>query len=89
MNLSKLLQGAYYGRYEKTVHFLLSIIILIILNYFLRWWIAAILILLIGLLKEMGDLLIRKAKFDSLDLLANVAGIIIGLSLLSTLNLLT
>jgi hypothetical protein len=72
------LKGVYYGRYDKTVHFTVSIA----LTFFglLLWQPRYVVIAVIGLglLKEIRDMLRPGDHFDWYDILTNVAGVCSG-----------
>ena len=81
MTLSSLLEGATYGRYEKFVHWLVSVVLFLILASLLSATLALLLTFAFGVIKECYDVLIRKTAFDSLDLLVNLAGILVAYGL--------
>lgn len=79
MRFLKFLEGIYYGRYEKFVHFIVSLILFLSFSIFLNWILALIAAFFIGVVKELYDAYIRKTKFDLQDLIANIFGIITGI----------
>lgn len=69
----------YFGT-DGLLHILCSIIAMTFLNIFLPVWISAILVLLIGIGKELVyDKLMKKGTPSWKDLLADIIGIFIGL----------
>ena len=63
---------------DKLKHIVVSAIIAVALNLFLPWWVAGLLTLCVGIGKEIYDKVTGKGYSEWKDLLANVAGIIIG-----------
>ena len=76
----KLLQGIYYGRYEKWVHALLSFVIFISLGFYANIFLAYVITLSLGILKELYDKFFQHTAFDFNDILADIVGIIAGYS---------
>lgn len=66
---------------DKLKHIVLSAIIAVVLNLILPWWVAAILTLAIGVGKEVYDKVSGKGHPEWKDLLADVVGIVVGLSI--------
>lgn len=64
---------------DKLKHVVVSAIICVVLNLFLPWWVAAILILAIGVGKEVYDKVSGKGHPEWMDLLADLIGILIGI----------
>ena len=64
---------------DKLKHVVVSAIITVVLNLFLPWWAAALIILAIGISKEVYDKTTNKGCAEWEDLLADVIGIIIGI----------
>lgn len=75
MNLLELLNGVRYGRYDKTVHFLLSALITLGLVLVLPVWAGAAVALCLGVAKECYDWRWRRSRFDPGDLLVDLVGI--------------
>ncbi len=75
MGLGKFFTGAFYGRYDKTVHFFVSAAITVVLLTLLPWWVAATVAFAIGLLKELYDWIVRKTSLELGDLAVDAAGI--------------
>lgn len=75
MNLWELLNGVRYGRYDKTVHFLLSALITLALVLVLPVWAGAAVAFCLGVVKEYYDWRWRRSRFDPADLLVNFIGI--------------
>lgn len=66
-------------RKDDLLHILFSVIIMTVLKLLLPWWIAALLTLLIGILKELiWDKWLKKGTPEWRDLLSDIIGIIIG-----------
>jgi hypothetical protein len=65
------------------LHYFISLVIVIALSFMLSLFWSCLITLAIGIIKEMIDKYIRKAKFSLLDLVADVAGILTGLLLVS------
>lgn len=62
---------------DKLEHFFIMSIILIPIGLFHIWWLKLLCALLIGVIKEIIDLKIRKTKWDWLDIFyGGLAGII-------------
>jgi hypothetical protein len=67
---------------DKALHtgisFLLTFVLITVFNFLgWAWWIAPIIVMLIGLGKEVADLLNPKKRlFDKMDLVADVYGIV-------------
>lgn len=62
---------------DKALHFLYSFFIVAILNRFLPFWVGIVVAAAVGVAKEVYDK--RKGgKIDFLDLLADLAGIAVG-----------
>ena len=76
--ISNFFKGAYYGRYDKTVHFTASLA----LTFFglLLWQSSVVIGVVIGLgiLKEFRDMLRPGDHFDWYDIMTNVLGVISG-----------
>ncbi len=79
MGLSALLDGAIYGRYDKTVHFIASAALSAMLLAVWPWWGAAAVALAVGVLKELYDWLGRKTNIEVGDLAADALGIVLVL----------
>lgn len=75
MGLGKLLTGAYFGRYDKTVHFIASAAIMAILTTFLPVAYAAALAFAVGVAKELYDWLWRKTRIEWGDLAVDALAI--------------
>lgn len=68
-----------YFAFDGCKHIILSSIIVIILSLFIPKLIAALIALIIGLLKEfVYDKYMKKGTFDVKDIISNIVGIIIG-----------
>lgn len=66
-------------RKDDLLHILCSVIIMTVLNIILVWWIAALITLVVGILKELiWDMLLKKGTPEWRDLLSDIIGIIIG-----------
>lgn len=66
-------------RKDDLLHILFSVIIMTVLKLLLPWWIAALLTILIGILKELiWDKWLKKGTPEWRDLLSDIIGIIIG-----------
>ncbi len=73
----ELLAGAYYGKYDKSVHFVLSAAITAALLA-LGWLplpVVAVVALAAGALKEAWDFWWRKSRFDLADLFVDALGV--------------
>lgn len=77
MNIFELLHGARYGKYDKSVHFLLSVAItaLLLAAGIFPLPVVVILALAVGVGKEVWDWRWRKSRFDFVDLLVDAAGV--------------
>ena len=65
---------------DKLKHVVVSAIIAVVLNLFLPWWVAGLITLAIGVGKEVYDKLSGKGHPEWEDLVADVVGIGVGLS---------
>lgn len=66
-------------RKDDLLHILFSIIIMTVLKLLLPWWIAAILTMLVGILKELiWDKWLKKGTPEWRDIVSDIIGIIIG-----------
>lgn len=66
-------------RKDDLLHILVSVIIMTVLKLLLPWWIAALLTILIGILKELiWDKWLKKGTPEWRDLMSDIIGIIIG-----------
>lgn len=66
-------------RKDDLLHILFSVIIMTVLKLLLPWWIAAILTMFVGILKELiWDKWLKKGTPEWRDLLSDIIGIIIG-----------
>lgn len=64
---------------DKLKHIVVSAIIAVVLNLLLPWWVAALIVLAIGIGKEVYDKTTNKGCPEWKDLLADIIGIIIGI----------
>lgn len=66
-------------RKDDLLHILCSVIIMTVLGLLLPWWIAALVTLAVGILKELiWDKILKKGTPEWRDLLNDIIGIIIG-----------
>lgn len=66
-------------RKDDLMHILVSVIIMTVLKLLLPWWIAALLTILIGILKELiWDKWLKKGTPEWRDIVSDIIGIIIG-----------
>lgn len=66
-------------RKDDLLHILVSVIIMTVLKLLLPWWIAALLTILIGILKELiWDKWLKKGTPEWRDIVSDIIGIIIG-----------
>lgn len=66
-------------RKDDLLHILFSVIIMTVLKLLLPWWIAALLTILIGILKELiWDKWLKKGTPEWRDIVSDIIGIIIG-----------
>ena len=63
---------------DKLKHVVVSAIIAVALNLFLPWWVAGVITLAIGAGKEVYDKVSGKGHPEWGDLVADLAGILIG-----------
>jgi hypothetical protein len=68
-------------REDKLKHVVVSAIMAVVLNLILPWWVAGLLTLAIGVGKEVYDKLSGKGHAEWEDLVADVVGIGVGLSI--------
>ena len=66
-------------REDKPKHIVVSAIIMVALNLFLPWWVAACVTFAIGVGKEVYDKVSGKGCAEWKDLLADCVGILIGI----------
>lgn len=64
---------------DKYKHIMVSAIIMVALNLFLPWWIAALITFAIGIGKEIYDKVSGKGCAEWGDLIADLVGILIGI----------
>jgi hypothetical protein len=80
MKLSRLLQGVYYGRYEKLVHFFVAFVLYFIILFLSSYWMTAVYwVIIISVGKELYDKFVRKTEFSLTDLAADAGGMITAL----------
>lgn len=66
-------------RKDDLLHILFSVIIMTVLKLLLPWWIAAILTMFVGILKELiWDKWLKKGTPEWRDIVSDIIGIIIG-----------
>lgn len=66
-------------RKDDLLHILVSVIIMTVLKLLLPWWIAALITLLVGILKEIvWDKILKKGTPEWRDIVSDIIGIIIG-----------
>ena len=66
-------------RKDDLLHILVSVIIMTVLKLLLPWWIAALITLLVGILKELiWDKWLKKGTPEWRDIVSDIIGIIIG-----------
>lgn len=66
-------------RKDDLLHILFSVIIMTVLKLLLPWWIAAILTMFVGILKELiWDKWLKKDTPEWRDIVSDIIGIIIG-----------
>ncbi len=80
-------RGLWGGRYDKTSHFTISAIITIVLRLFFSWHIVVYCLVVISVIKELYDLLVRRKKFDVLDIATNLLAMLIVLLIFYYFNL--
>lgn len=78
-SLLKFLEGKNYYGYDKHIHALISLLLVIILYYWLSWWLSGLVVLIIGLLKELFDKFYCQEDFSSKDLIADFCGVALGI----------
>lgn len=67
-------------RKDDLLHILFSVIIMTVLKLLLPWWIAALLTLLVGILKELiWDKWLKKGTPEWRDIISDFIGILIGI----------
>lgn len=64
---------------DKVIHFLASVMLVLILSVFIHYVLAMIIALAIGFLKEFADKYIKGSFFDWSDIYADAFGVIIGM----------
>lgn len=77
MNFTRFLSGVYYGRYDKTVHFLVSVMMTTVFLALMPPAAAIVLAVLAGVTKEIYDYYHSK-PFDLGDLAIDGAGIAVA-----------
>lgn len=66
-------------RKDDLLHILFSVIIMTVLKLLLPWWIAALITLIVGILKEIvWDKILEKGTPEWRDIVSDIIGIIIG-----------
>lgn len=75
MGLGKLLTGAYFGKYDKIVHFFATAAIMVLLSVVVPVWVAATAAFAVGVGKELYDWLGRKTRIEWGDLAADALAI--------------
>lgn len=80
-------RGLWGGRYDKTSHFVISAIITIVLRIFFSWQIVVYCLVVISIIKELYDWLIRRKKFDLLDIATNLLAMLLVLLVFYYFNL--
>lgn len=67
-------------RKDDLLHILFSVIIMTVLKLLLPWWIAAILTMFVGILKELiWDKWLKKGTPEWRDIISDFIGILIGI----------
>lgn len=67
-------------RKDDLLHILFSVIVMTVLKLLLSWWIAALITLIVGILKELvWDKILKKGTPEWRDLVSDIIGILIGL----------
>jgi|GEM_PF-493965 len=87
MKVPEFLKGVYYGKYQKFVHFFISLVIFLIAQKLFGLEAGLAIAIAIGLLKELFDKFIRKTVFSLPDIAIDILGIFSGLLILILLNL--
>ena len=64
--------------YDGIVHCLISALLTALIGIFTPWWLAAIIVLVIGAAKELYDKWSGKGNAEVQDMMCNIIGIIIG-----------
>lgn len=75
MHVWELLNGVRYGKYDKTVHFFLSLLLTLAVAALMPVWVAAGVAFAVGVGKEWYDASVRRGRFDIADLGVNLLGI--------------
>ena len=65
-------QGLMAGCYDKTAHTLVAGSITLVLRFFISWPAVVFFLIALSIAKELSDWLIRKQKFDAMDILVNL-----------------
>lgn len=69
----------FFGQ-DGLMHIICSALIMGVIGHFLPLWLAAVITLVIGLLKELvWDKMMKKGTLEAKDVLCDVIGILIGL----------
>jgi VanZ family protein len=77
--LIKFLEGKNYYGYDKYLHVFISTLLVIIFLQWLDLFLAAILVGLFGIIKELFDKFFRQEKFGFKDLAADLTGVFLGI----------
>jgi hypothetical protein len=73
--LSTFLKGVYYGRYDKTVHFTASAALTFFALYIWGSLMVLPAIVLLGIAKEIRDMMRPGDHFDWYDITTNIIGV--------------
>ncbi len=72
------LKGVYYGRYDKTVHYTASAVLAFLGLLIWPSVLVPIIVIGLGMMKELRDMLRPGDHFDWYDMMTNVGGVATG-----------